>query len=98
MIFVLCHPHKIFSKKRIVISNAKNVYKNYNNILLTKGTPTVAAGNAGVGPIDCPDDYIVLGGNRLCGGRFNDGSEPAMSENTKILGKLYQIHILLCKF
>lgn len=50
--------------------------------------PTVPAGNAGVGPLDCPDDYISVAGNRLCGDRFNDGSNSAMSENTKVQGEI----------
>lgn len=50
-----------------------------------------------MGPIDCPDDYIVIGGNRLCGSRFNDGSEPAMTENTKLIGTFYIIDSLLYK-
>ncbi|XP_017770277.1 PREDICTED: uncharacterized protein LOC108558006 [Nicrophorus vespilloides] len=38
------------------------------------GMPTVPNGQAGVGVINCPDDYIVVNGIRLCGDRLNDGS------------------------
>ncbi|XP_065173022.1 uncharacterized protein [Atheta coriaria] len=38
------------------------------------GSLTVPAGQAGAGVINCPDDYIVVNGIRLCGDRLNDGS------------------------
>ncbi|KAG8285692.1 hypothetical protein J6590_075426 [Homalodisca vitripennis] len=38
------------------------------------GTDTVPEGQAGAERFDCPDDYIVISGTRLCGYKFNDGS------------------------
>nr|CAH7729702.1 unnamed protein product [Callosobruchus chinensis] len=38
------------------------------------GMRTVPAGQAGAGAMDCPNDYIVIDGIRLCGDKFNDGS------------------------
>lgn len=29
---------------------------------------------AGTESFNCPDDYLVINGIRLCGGRFNDGT------------------------
>ncbi|XP_037081255.1 uncharacterized protein LOC119101961 [Pollicipes pollicipes] len=34
----------------------------------------VPAGQAGIGPTQCTDDYILLSADRLCGDRLNDGS------------------------
>ncbi|XP_066153722.1 uncharacterized protein [Euwallacea fornicatus] len=41
---------------------------------LPSGDLTVPSGQAGVDVLNCPDDYIVIDGTRLCGDRFNDGS------------------------
>ncbi|XP_044260176.1 uncharacterized protein LOC123008447 [Tribolium madens] len=38
------------------------------------GVSTVPMGQAGVDIFNCPDDYIVIGGTRLCGDKLNDGS------------------------
>lgn len=38
------------------------------------GESTVPPGQAGAEIFNCPDDYIVIGGVRLCGDKFNDGS------------------------
>lgn len=38
------------------------------------GTPTVPEGQAGAEVFDCPDDYIVVAGVRLCGYNLNDAS------------------------
>ena len=35
---------------------------------------TVPPGQAGAEIFSCPDDYIVIGGIRLCGDKLNDGS------------------------
>ncbi|XP_035210281.1 uncharacterized protein LOC118184682 [Stegodyphus dumicola] len=34
-------------------------------------SPTVGAGEAGIGIIECPTDYLRLGGDRYCGARLN---------------------------
>ncbi|XP_048521994.1 uncharacterized protein LOC109540096 [Dendroctonus ponderosae] len=41
---------------------------------LPNGQITVPAGQAGVDVLNCPDDFIIIDGTRLCGDRFNDGS------------------------
>ncbi|KAL1502846.1 hypothetical protein ABEB36_007930 [Hypothenemus hampei] len=41
---------------------------------LPDGQSTVPAGQAGVDVLNCPDDYVIIDGIRLCGDRFNDGS------------------------
>ncbi|KAL3270898.1 hypothetical protein HHI36_021410 [Cryptolaemus montrouzieri] len=40
----------------------------------TNGQPTVMPGQAGVETFDCPNDYIIINGVRLCGNKLNDGS------------------------
>ncbi|XP_030764365.1 uncharacterized protein LOC115888705 [Sitophilus oryzae] len=44
---------------------------------LPSGQLTVPQGQAGVDILNCPDDYIIIDGTRLCGDRFNDGSTSA---------------------
>lgn len=44
-------------------------------------TAVVPVGEAGVGLIQCPDDYLVIAGTRLCGERFNDGSTDPQPTN-----------------
>ncbi|CAH1118430.1 unnamed protein product [Phaedon cochleariae] len=41
------------------------------------GIVTLPRGMAGVDSMDCPNDYIVIAGTRLCGYRFNDGTVNA---------------------
>ena len=49
----------------------------------------VPVGEAGVGLIQCPDDYLVLAGTRLCGDRFNDGStDPQPTNSGPVTGKI----------
>ncbi|KAF7286637.1 hypothetical protein GWI33_004670 [Rhynchophorus ferrugineus] len=43
----------------------------------TNGQLTIPQGQAGVDILNCPDDYIIIDGTRLCGERFNDGSTTA---------------------
>ncbi|XP_050299803.1 uncharacterized protein LOC126738482 [Anthonomus grandis grandis] len=45
--------------------------------ILPNGQSTVPAGQAGVDVLNCPDDYIIIDGTRLCGDRLNDGSTSA---------------------
>lgn len=50
--------------------------------------PTVAAGEAGVGVVQCRGDYLVMAGTRLCGDRLNDGSqEPQPTNNGPVTGE-----------
>ncbi|XP_042875586.1 uncharacterized protein LOC122255519 isoform X2 [Penaeus japonicus] len=45
-------------------------------------TSVVPAGEAGTGLIQCPDDFVILAGTRLCGDRLNDGSAvPTRTDN-----------------
>lgn len=34
----------------------------------------IPSGEAGLEAINCPDDYVIINGVRLCGDKFNDGS------------------------
>lgn len=43
----------------------------------SNGQPTVMPGQAGVETFDCPNDYIIINGQRLCGNKFNDGMTNA---------------------
>lgn len=53
---------------------------------------TVPLGEAGVEIFNCPNDYIVLNGLRLCGYRLNDGSTTTnFSLNAPVTGKLITI-------
>ncbi|KAK3874982.1 hypothetical protein Pcinc_020118 [Petrolisthes cinctipes] len=45
----------------------------------------VREGEAGVGLIQCPGDYLVLAGTRLCGQRFNDASQEPQRTNHGIV-------------
>ncbi|XP_076056232.1 uncharacterized protein LOC143034170 [Oratosquilla oratoria] len=56
------------------------------NYIITAGTATsiVPAGEAGVGVESCPDDFLVLGGTRLCGDRLNNGRDPLPSNNAPV--------------
>ncbi|XP_072380352.1 uncharacterized protein [Diabrotica undecimpunctata] len=46
----------------------------FNLVNFANGVTTVPVGTAGVGILDCPNDYIVIDGTSLCGYKFNDGS------------------------
>lgn len=57
--------------------------------ILQDGTSTIPRGQAGVGVIDCPDDYIVIDGVRLCGDKFNDGTMTSNATlNAPVTGKV----------
>ncbi|XP_068210754.1 uncharacterized protein [Palaemon carinicauda] len=45
-------------------------------------TSVVPVGEAGVGLIQCPDDYLIMAGTRLCGDRLNDGSTNPQPTNS----------------
>lgn len=46
------------------------------------------SGQAGVDVLNCPDDFIIIDGTRLCGDRFNDGSTVMnFSQNAPVVGK-----------
>ncbi|KAL1129025.1 hypothetical protein AAG570_013557, partial [Ranatra chinensis] len=45
-----------------------------NNVDPDDGTPTIPPGQAGAEVFNCPDDYITIGGIRLCGQKLNDAS------------------------
>lgn len=56
-------------------------------------SPTVGAGEAGLGIDDCPMDYLRLGGDRYCGARLNPStSQPNPDFNAPVTGKS---HLLL---
>ncbi|KAF0294798.1 hypothetical protein FJT64_007580 [Amphibalanus amphitrite] len=51
----------------------------------TGGTPTVPAGQAGVGPIKCRHDFLVLSLDRLCGERLNDAAASStLTDNADV--------------
>lgn len=48
---------------------------------------TVPVGEAGVEIFNCPNDYIIINGIRLCGYRLNDGSLTSnFTLNTPVTG------------
>lgn len=60
---------------------------------------TIPQGQAGVGVMDCPDDYIVIDGVRLCGARFNDGTVTNnASVNAVVTGTYIYLLINCCIF
>lgn len=63
----------------------------YINVLThsfyTDGSGTVPDGQAGAEGFDCPDDFIVVSGIRLCGYKINDGKlNLDYSQNTPVTG------------
>ncbi|CAG9830897.1 unnamed protein product [Diabrotica balteata] len=61
----------------------------FNLVNFANGVTTVPVGTAGVGILDCPNDYIVIDGTSLCGYKFNDGSVNSnLSVNAPVTGKL----------
>lgn len=55
-------------------------------------------GQAGAEGFDCPDDFIVVSGIRLCGYKFNDGKlNVDYSKNTPVTGFRLQYDNLLFK-
>ncbi|KAK3920305.1 Phosphate-binding protein [Frankliniella fusca] len=49
------------------------------------GAPTIPPGQAGAEVLNCPSDYIVLNGIRLCGERLNDASvDPDYTHNSPV--------------
>nr|XP_053629373.1 uncharacterized protein LOC128686459 isoform X1 [Cherax quadricarinatus] len=50
-------------------------------------TSVIPSGEAGLGLIQCPDDYLIMAGTRLCGERLNDGSNPQPTNNGPITDK-----------
>jgi hypothetical protein len=52
----------------------------------------IPSGQAGVGVRDCPYDYILINGYRLCGERFNDATTNVLFvEDAPVTGKLKSI-------
>lgn len=61
----------------------------------TVGMSTIPRGQAGVGVMDCPDDYIGIDGVRLCGDKFNDGTlTNNASVNAPVTGLINRLTIL----
>jgi hypothetical protein len=59
-----------------------------NEILLSDGQLLIPPGQAGAEIFNCPDDYIVISGIRLCGERFNDASvQVDFTRNYPVTGK-----------
>lgn len=53
----------------------------------TEGAPTIPPGQAGAEVFNCPGDYIVVNGIRLCGERLNDASvDPDYTHNSPVTG------------
>jgi hypothetical protein len=52
------------------------------------GQPLIPPGQAGAEVFNCPDDYIVINGMRLCGERLNDASvQLDFTRNYPVTGK-----------
>ncbi|KAJ8916035.1 hypothetical protein NQ315_010903 [Exocentrus adspersus] len=50
------------------------------------GSMIILPGQAGADIFNCPDDYIVIDGTRLCGDKFNDGSIEDFTMNADVTG------------
>ena len=51
------------------------------------GQPLIPPGQAGAEVFNCPDDYIVINGIRLCGERLNDASvQLDFTRNSPVTG------------
>lgn len=54
-----------------------------------QGNLLLPSGQAGVGIRNCPDDYLLISGVRLCGERLNDGTKSSlMMDDAPISGRL----------
>lgn len=52
------------------------------------GNMLIPPGQAGAEIFNCPDDYIVINGIRLCGDRLNDGTiNTDFRQNAPVTGK-----------
>ena len=59
---------------------------------------TTAEGEAGVGVQQCPDDFLQLGGVRVCGSVLNDGSvDPKFTENAPVRGGIFNTKKVISK-
>ncbi len=72
----------------------------YFNIVPEVSTSNpVSNDQAGAGPYDCPHDYLLLAGTRLCGSRLNAQLYPPMpnpSSNADVTGiKRFLIYFLV---
>jgi hypothetical protein len=57
-------------------------------LCILAGASIVPANQAGAGVFNCPDDYIVVSGVRLCGERLNDAtSNIDFTVNAPVTGK-----------
>lgn len=55
---------------------------------ISDGISMVPAGQAGADVLNCPDDYIIVNGLRLCGYKLNDGSMISdFTMNAPVTGK-----------
>ncbi|KAE8744956.1 hypothetical protein FOCC_FOCC008368 [Frankliniella occidentalis] len=74
----------------------------YVHDLSTDGAPTIPPGQAGAEVFNCPSDYIVLNGIRLCGERLNDASvDSDYTHNSPVTGRMdlfTEAHRLLFEF
>ncbi|XP_043217158.1 uncharacterized protein LOC122379216 [Amphibalanus amphitrite] len=67
------------------MANEFNIVNFENEESATGGTPTVPAGQAGVGPIKCRHDFLVLSLDRLCGERLNDAAASStLTDNADV--------------
>ncbi|XP_074041849.1 uncharacterized protein isoform X2 [Leptinotarsa decemlineata] len=68
----------------ITYTNVRNGVEYPFELRNVDGVSTLPRGIAGVDTIDCPDDYIVVAGTRLCGYKFNDGSNSNFTVNAPV--------------
>lgn len=61
--------------------------------MFSDGSPSVPPGQAGVEIFNCPEDYIIISGTRLCGQKLNDATvEPDYQKNYPVTGIYMFIH------
>lgn len=52
-----------------------HVFNSYFSFSIADENDLVPDGQAGAGIFNCPDDFLAINQVRLCGDRFNDGTE-----------------------
>ena len=55
----------------------------------------IPMGEAGVGIRQCPDDFLVMAGTRICGQVLNDGTtDPKFTNNAPVTGECFKTFIM----
>jgi len=63
--------------RSLIIFKYKPLMKVFR-FIIEQGNLIIPSGQAGVGIRDCPFDYILINGYRLCGERLNDATSGVL--------------------